>query len=130
MTTDHFCPHHIAMFESNEANAFRVWNEVMMLGTQAYARDEFDNAIRYLGAALQIGLIRVGCRVNCYFDAFYVLEPLRYLVEHHLKNAQIETVYQQLDRVSVIVRSAPPSFRLPIRECLKQQKKKLKRIFH
>lgn len=100
MKATYFCAYHAERLKACESEAFRHWGEMMRRGVQAYAECRLDAAELYLGAALEIALLRRECCENGLFAALHILKPAQFLVELFLLDRQPHKVEELMTRIN------------------------------
>lgn len=103
MKSEYFCVYHAERLKACESDAYRHWAEMMRRGTQAYVECRFEAANLYLGAALDIGLLRHGCAENGLFSVFHVMKPAEFLLEVQLLEQRHDDAETVLGKISAIV---------------------------
>lgn len=102
MKSAYFCAYHAERLKACESDAFRHWAEMMRRGAQAYIECRFEAANLYLGAALDIGLLRQTCGENGLFSALHVMKPAEFLLEVQLLEQRHSDAEATLRRISAI----------------------------
>ena len=104
MKAQYFCAYHTERLRACESDSFRHWTEMMRRGVQAYSECRFEAANLYLGAALDIGLLRHCCEENGLFTTLHIMKPAEFLLEMQLLDQRHDAAEDMLDRISAITR--------------------------
>lgn len=81
MKYTYFCQHHVDRMARCEGLAINSWIDMMRRGAQSYAACRTEAARNFLGAALEIGLLRYTCESNENFNDMHIAKPLEFLME-------------------------------------------------
>jgi hypothetical protein len=81
MKTTYLCAHHAERMKVVESEALRCWTEMMRRGIKAYLGCRSEAADIYLGAAVEIGLLRRGAGKNEIFSNIHIIKPSELLIE-------------------------------------------------
>lgn len=73
----------------NEDEALRLWSSTLRRGLSALQYKRYQAAEIYLGAAYEIGILRLDCSDNTIFDATHVLQPAARMTECFLVQGNI-----------------------------------------
>lgn len=72
-----------------EDEALRLWSSTLRRGLSALQYKRYQAAEIYLGAAYEIGILRLGCNDNTIFDVTHVVQPAARLTECFLAQNNI-----------------------------------------
>ena len=100
MKTKYFCPYHMAKIKKSEHNAINAWTELMRRGGQAYAECRTESASIYLGAAIEVALLRIESHPNGCFHIEHTLKPLDMLLELYLVESSFDHAIITLSKIS------------------------------
>jgi hypothetical protein len=104
MKSQYFCAYHAERLRACESEAYRHWAEMMQRGAQAYSECRFEAANLYLGAAMDIGLLRHGCEGNGLFTTFHIMKPAEFLLEAQLLEQRHDAAENTLHKLSSIAK--------------------------
>src|SRR5688572_28812628 len=72
-----------------EDEALRLWSSTLRRGLSALQYKRYQAAEIYLGAAYEIGILRLDCSDNAIFDATHVVQPAVRMMECFLAQGNI-----------------------------------------
>lgn len=72
-----------------EDEALRLWSSTLRRGLSALQYKRYQAAEIYLGAAYEIGILRLDCSDNAIFDATHVVQPAARMMECFLAQGNI-----------------------------------------
>ena len=81
----------------NEDHALRLWSSTLRRGLSALQYKRYQAAEIYLGAAYELGILRLGCK-NRIFNATHIIQPTLRLIELFLatgKNAAARSFFNE-----------------------------------
>lgn len=106
MKTPYFCPFHAERMKVSESEALRCWSEMMRRGIHAYMDCRVEAADLYLGATLDIGLLRYQCAQNAMFSDHHVTKPADFLIELLCGDVRFSAAVATLSRISSAANTA------------------------
>lgn len=101
MKTPYFCAYHVEQMKACESEALRCWSQVMQRGVKAYTECRTEAALIYLGAALDVSMMRAACPKNGIFKDLHLTKPAEFLVQLYLTSDDFgfaNTLLTKLDR--------------------------------
>lgn len=101
MSLRYFCTSHSEAIQTNEPEAWRCWAALMQRGIKAYTECRVDAAYIYLGAALDVALIRNDCGNNKSFCETHAIKPAEFILQLFLIDNDFNRARILLHRISV-----------------------------
>lgn len=99
-STHYFCAHHLEQMKACESEAIRQWTQLMQRGVKAYVECREEAAQIYLGAAMEVGLLRSRLPSNGIFSEMHVLKPAEFMIQTHLTMECFEAAEQLIEQIS------------------------------
>lgn len=103
MKPKYFCAHHASKLTASEQYAIGSWTELMRRGTQAYAESRMEAAWIYLGAAIEVSLLRSSLSNNDTFSDMHLAKPLEFLIKGCLATAEINRAAALLSKIATAI---------------------------
>lgn len=100
MKSLYFCAFHAERMKASESEALRCWSEIMRRGMHAYVDCRMEAAELYLGAALDIGLMRYRCTQSTMISILHITKPTDFLLELFCADIRFDTAVAALSRIS------------------------------
>ena len=114
----YLCMHHVCKIQASENHATNYWNQVMRLGAMAYTHCKTQDAKKYLGAAVEICILRIACKNNKTFTAAHILKPLEILIEIHIQQLEHTEAFSTLSKISTELQKVQDKQYPDILDCL------------
>ena len=100
MRSKYFCAYHSEKMKTYETEAYRYWMEVMRRGVQSYAKCRSESAHIYLHTAVDIGLLRQGCKRNGVFEELHIIKPAEFLIQLFIADDNFNGAHELLSHIS------------------------------
>ena len=100
MKSSYLCPYHLARLKKCEIDAMRNWTELMSRGLSAYGQCRLEAASCYLGAALEIALLRINVPQGSRFSDLHIIKPAQSLLEIAALDFRSDVALDILSRIS------------------------------
>lgn len=107
MKPRYLCAYHAERIRASEQHACHSWLELMRRGTLAYAECRVEAAQIYLGAALDIALLRLACQGNKLFTALHLSKPLEFMIELLVVEGCFNQAMKLLSKISSALDQSP-----------------------
>jgi hypothetical protein len=93
MRYKHFYGPAFTSLREKEDEALRLWSSTLRRGMAALQYKRYTAAEIYLGAAYEIGILRLDCLDNTIFDATHVVQPAVHLTDSFLAQGNIASAH-------------------------------------
>jgi len=93
MRYKHFYGPAFTSLREKEDEALRLWSSTLRRGLSALQYKRYTAAEIYLGAAYEIGILRLDCLNNTIFDATHVVQPAVHLTNSFLAQGNIASAH-------------------------------------
>lgn len=100
MPTKYFCIYQKERLQASEVYAFGLWSEVMKRGTKAYLECRSEAVRIYMGAAVDICLLRLGCPKAKIFEASHLIKPIEFLIQVYILTDEFNLALDLLQRLN------------------------------
>lgn len=99
MKSQYFCIFHAQLLQARESEAIAAWSQLMRRGMTAYNECRTSDAYTYLGAALDLALLRSECASNGIFSELHLIKPAEFLIQLQLAEQRFDDATLLLDRL-------------------------------
>jgi hypothetical protein len=105
MRYKHFYGPNSTALRHKEDEALRLWISTVRRGVSALQYNRYPAAEIYLGAAYEIGILRLDCADNTIFDATHVVQPAARLAEGFLAQGNIAGAHSFLKETQHVLQT-------------------------
>lgn len=103
MIIRYFCQRHAKQMLVSERQAFFRWMQMMQKGCHAYMHCQHDSARIYLGAAIDIAMLRLTSKSNSLFLLTHATKPAEFLLNVLVTESAFEDAKTTLDCLSTLL---------------------------
>lgn len=100
MKSQYFCVFHAQRLQIYESEAITAWSQTMRQGMKAYTECRTGDAYTYLGAAVDIALLRSECESNGVFSELHLIKPAEFLIQLQVAEHRLDAAARLLDTLS------------------------------